>query len=148
VSEPSRDDVSVGTVDEAHAQPVCKLPALLIARGQPQPVTASCTTMTAHCKPSGLLRPSKTTNLFGATLVQRAHSVQKWSLRARQTVTASTAAARGGNPVRHPREENVAGEFYVDHTCIGGPLLCTSKHQPLQRASCFWCTLLLSQQQL
>ncbi len=130
VREPSRDDVSVGTVDEAHAQPVCKLPALLVALGQPQPVTASCTTMIAHCKLSGLLRPSKTTNLFGATPVQRAHSVQKLSLRARQTVTASTAAARGGDPVRHPREENVAGEFYVDHTCIGGPCFAPPNTSP------------------
>ena len=129
MGEPSRDDVSFGTVDEAHAQPVRKLPAPLVARGQSQLVTASCTSMVAHCKLVGLLRPSKTTNLFGATPVQRAHSVQK-SLRARQVVTASTAAARSGNPVRHPREENVAGEFYVDHTCIGGPLLCTLIHRP------------------
>lgn len=164
VSEPSRDDVSFGTVDEAHAQPVRKLPALLVARRHRQPVTASCTTMIAHCEFSGLLRPSKTNNLFGATPVQRAHSVQRLSLRARQTVPAANAA-RGGNPVRQPREENVAGEFYVDHTCIGGPLLCASKHQPSRQflfaagilrcidaraatCPCFWCTVPLSQQQL
>ena len=93
-------------------------------------MTASCTTMIAHCECSGLLRPSKTNNLFGATPVQRAHLVQKLSLRARPTVTVTTAASTGRNPVRQPRGENVAGEFYVDHTCIGGPLLCPFNHQP------------------
>lgn len=32
--------------------------------------------------------------------------------------TASTSV-KSGNPVRQPRKENVAGSFYVDHTCIG-----------------------------
>ena len=107
-----------------------KLSAILVARRHRQTVTTSCITMIAHCQCSGLLRPSKTNNLFGATPVQRAHSVQKLSLRARQTVAATAAAARGGSQVRQPREENVAGEFYVDHTCIGGPLLCTLIHRP------------------
>lgn len=34
-------------------------------------------------------------------------------------LVSATSTARRGNPVRQPRDENVAGNFYVDHTCIG-----------------------------
>lgn len=45
-------------------------------------------------------------------------------LRLAVNVTASTTAETTKAAKRRPRAENVAGDFYVDHTCIGENQIC------------------------
>ena len=61
-------------------------------------------------------------------------------------VVSANSTARRGNPVRQPRDENVAGDFYVDHTCIGTlrqyGCLCLDAHEQtfhFQTADCDTC---------
>ena len=39
----------------------------------------------------------------------------------RASVRAAAATVSSKSALRRPREENVEGDFYVDHTCIGKP---------------------------
>ena len=66
-----------------------------------------------HSATSRMLRPARS---FGLP-VNGPHPRAFQAIRASQVVSAASTTKRG-NPVRQPREENVAGDFYVDHTCI------------------------------
>lgn len=71
--------------------------------------------MSKSAKLTGLVSGSTFRRAFSSTGCHRAP-------RASQLVAATTTVRRG-NPIRQPRDENVAGDFYVDHTCIGKGLL-------------------------
>ena len=83
--------------------------------------------MMLHGEMPSLLRSSKTSSVFGSLSVpvHRAPSTRRRSSPCGRITAASTA--RGASTVRQPRKENVAGEFYIDHTCIGGLLLCRAR---------------------
>ena len=65
-----------------------------------------------HGSISRMLRPAKG---FGLPV----NGSQRRPFRAvRASQVSATSTVKRGNPVRQPRQENVAGDFYVDHTCI------------------------------
>lgn len=74
--------------------------------------------MMLHGEMPSLLRSSKTSSVFGSLSVpvHRAPSTRRRASPCGRITAASTA--RGASTVRQPRKENVAGEFYIDHTCI------------------------------
>lgn len=66
-----------------------------------------------HGAISRMLRPARSCGLpFNGSHPRASRTVP-----ASQVVSATSTLKRG-HPVRQPREENIAGDFYVDHTCI------------------------------